>query len=231
MGKFLYIGKYFRGDIMFENLKKLNPEIPFYRITDNEFKKYGRVLDIDTSEIVAECEKIENPQSGSQYMLSVDSLENLNSSDAIRELIAGGCSAQIGLCWGYSSMMNAMEFHRCSEINIAATDLVLLLGLEYEMDGNEYSSDKIKAFYLAKGDAVEVYGTTLHFCPCQVSDEGFKCVVGLTEGTNDLLDKKVNDDKLLFKKNKWILCHDKNDALIEKGVYPGIHGINYEVKY
>ena len=235
MGKIsVYRQKYIevKGEnIMFENLKKLNSEIPFYRITDKEFEKYGRVLDIDTKEVVSECKKIEKPQSGSQYMLSVESLENLNSSDKIRELVAGGCNAQIGLCWGYNNMMNAMEFHRSSEINIATTDLVLLLGLEYEMEGNEYSSDKIKAFYLKKGDAVEVYGTSLHFCPCQVSDDGFKCVVGLPAGTNDILDKKYNDDKLLFKKNKWIICHDENTALIEKGVYPGIHGKNYEIKY
>jgi hypothetical protein len=70
----------------------------------------------------------------------------------------------------------------------------------------------------------------MHFCPCQVSDEGFQCVVGLTEGTNDLLDAP-SGDPLLFKKNKFLLCHDKNEGLIAKGVYPGLHGENLEVKY
>ena len=88
----------------------------------------------------------------------------------------------------------------------------------------------MKGFFLEKGDIAEVYATSLHFCPCQVSDNGFSCVVGLPKGTNDILDKP-STDKLLFKKNKWLICHDENTALIEKGVYPGIHGVNYEVKY
>ena len=36
---------------------------------------------------------------------------------------------------------------------------------------------------------------------------------------------------MLFAKNKWLICHDKNDALIKRGVYLGIHGKNYEIKY
>lgn len=215
---------------MLEKLKALNPDIKLFSVRDDEFKKYGRVLDFDTSEIIAACEKIAMPEENSKYLMSVDELENLDCSEEIRELIAGGCDAQIGLCYGYNSFMNGLEFHRSSEINIAVTPLVLLLGLEYEMCGNEYSSAKVKGFFLEKGDIAEVYATSLHFCPCQVSDNGFSCVVGLPKGTNDILDKP-STDKLLFKKNKWLICHDENTALIEKGVYPGIHGVNYEVKY
>ncbi len=215
---------------MLNKLKGLNPNIKFYDIHSEEFKKYGRVLDIDTAEIVSECEKTERPESGSQYMMSVPELENLNCSEKIKELAFGGCKAQIGLCHGYNSMMNALEFHKSSEINVAVTPLVLLLGLEYEMSGNEYAAENIRAFYLEKGDAVEVYGTSLHFCPCQTEDGGFSCVVVLPEGTNNVLDK-ASDDKLLFRKNKWLICHEDNRALIDRGAYPGIHGENYKVEY
>lgn len=215
---------------MIEKLRKLNPDIDIYSVRDEEFKRYGRVLDVDTSEIVNECEKIQMPDEGTEYILSVDALEKLECSEKIHELTAGGCEAQIGICMGHNSLMNALEFHKSSEINIAAEPLVLLLGLEYEMDGKEFASDKVKAFYLEKGDIVEVYGTTLHFCPCQVTDNGFKCVVGLPKDTNAPLDKS-SQDKLLFKKNKWLICHDENEALIQRGVYPGIHGKNFEIKY
>ena len=126
--------------------------------------------------------------------------------------------------------MNGLEYHRSSEVNVAATPLVLILGLQYEMDGCEYDASKVKAFFLEKGDAVEIYSTSLHFCPCQVSDDGFSCVVVLPKDTNTLLEKP-SEDKLLFKKNKWIICHDKNQGLIDRGVYPGLHGENYEIKY
>ena len=170
------------------------------------------------------------PETGSAYRMSVSELENLPCSDILKLRVIGGCEAQAGICHGYNSHLNALEFHRSSEINVAITPMVLLLGLQYEMDGKEYDSAKVKAFYLEKGDVVEVFGTSMHFCPCQVSDEGFSCAVVLPSGTNGVLDEKAQE-KLLFKKNKWLICHDKNEDLIERGVYPGLHGANYTIRY
>lgn len=215
---------------MLEKLREINPELKFYSIRDDEFKKYGKVLEIETSEIIKACENIPYPENGAGYIPSVDILENLDCAPLLRETTFGGCRAQIGITHGHSTFLNALEFHNSSEVNVAATPLVLLLGLRYEMEGNEYDASKVKAFYLEKGDAVEVFATTLHYCPCQVSDEGFSFVVVLPEGTNTELEN-APFDKLLFKKNKWIICHDKNGALIDKGVYPGVHGVNYEIKY
>lgn len=215
---------------MIEKLKKLNPEIEVFSVRDEEFKKYGKLLKLDTEEIVNECLKLDFPETGSEYKASVASLENSDISDVLREQMFGGCPAQIGITHGYNKSLNGLEYHKCSEINVAATPLCLILGLRYEMKGNEYDASKIKVFYLEKGDAVEIYSTSLHFCPCQVTDEGFSCVVVLAKDTNTLLDKPTGD-KLLFKKNKWIICHDKNRELIERGVYPGIHGTNYEINY
>ena len=215
---------------MIERLRRLNPDIDIYSVRDEEFKSYGKVLELDASELVDACGKIQLPEAGTEYALSVDCLEKLEGSERIREVTAGGCEVQIGICMGYNRFMNALEFHKSAEVNIAAAPLVLLLGLVYEMDGKEFLSEKVKAFYLEKGDVVEVYGTTLHFCPCQVSDDGFRCVVALPKGTNAPLDKSA-EDRLLFKKNKWLICHDENESLIQKGVYPGIHGKNFEIKY
>ena len=215
---------------MIERLRRLNPDIKLYSIKDEEFKKYGNVLNIDTEEIVEACGRLTPPDCGCEYMASVESLEGLNSSEKLKLLEFGGCPAQIGITHGHNTLLNGLEYHKSSEINIAATPLVLILGLQYEMDGYEYDSSKVKAFYLEKGDAVEVFATSLHFCPCQVDDKGFSCVVVLPAGTNTLLDAPT-DDKLLFKKNKWIICHDKNQSLIDRGAYPGIHGVNYEIKY
>lgn len=215
---------------MLEKLRKLNSEIEIFSIKDKEFKKYGNVLGIETDEIVEACEKLVFPEVGSEYIASVNNLENLDMSEKLRQIMFGGCEAQIGITHGYNNFMNGLEYHRCSEVNVAATPLVLFLGLQYEMEGNEYDSSKVKAFYMEKGDAVEIYATTLHFCPCQVADDGFSCVVVLHKNTNTPLDK-LSDDTLLFKKNKWIICHDKNQELINRGVYPGLHGINYEIKY
>ena len=215
---------------MIEKLRKLNPELEIYSVQDAEFKKYGKLLNINADEIVDACLGLKFPEDGSEYIPGVEKLETLKSSDLLRTITLGGCPVQIGITHGYNTLMNGLEFHKCAEINVAATPLCLILGLQYDMDGNEYDSSKVKVFYLEKGDAVELYSSTLHFCPCQVSDNGFSCVAALPKDTNTLLDEP-SDDKLLFKKNKWIICHDKNQNLIERGVYPGIHGVNYEIKY
>jgi hypothetical protein len=55
-------------------------------------------------------------------------------------------------------------------------------------------------------------------------------VVGLLRGTNTPLNEPVSD-KLLFRNNKWIIAHDENEALISKGVVPGIYGTNYKINY
>lgn len=215
---------------MIDKLRKSNPKLNIYSVHDEEFKRYGRVCDIDTSEVVEACKKIPLPESGSSYQLSVEELENLKSSELFKEITFGGCEAQVGLCMGYNTEMNALEFHNSSEINIAVTPLVILLGLRYEIDDKRYDSSKIKAFYLECGTMVELFGTTMHFCPCQVSDEGFSNVVVLPKDTNALLDAPSKDE-LLFKKNKWLLCHEKNDNLIKIGVFPGIYGENYKIQY
>lgn len=77
---------------------------------------------------------------------------------------------------------------------------------------------------------VEVYATSLHFCPCQVSDEGFGCVVALPKGTNVPLEEAA-EDPLLFRKNKWIIAHAENEGLIQRGVIPGIIGPDYKIEY
>ena len=56
------------------------------------------------------------------------------------------------------------------------------------------------------------------------------CVVGLAKGTNvDLEEKSKNP--LLFRKNKWIICHEGNEPLIAKGIVPAIKGINHQIKF
>ena len=59
----------------------------------------------------------------------------------------------------------------------------------------------MEAFLVPAGTAVEVYATTLHYAPCHVKDEGFRCVIVLPRDTNlDMEPVEVKDpeDRLLF---------------------------------
>jgi hypothetical protein len=216
---------------MLEMIRKLNANIPIFSVKDAEFLPYGRVLGgYEVSEIINECEKVKIPESGSAYKLSMSQLEKLDISGKLKTDCFGQMDIQVGMCFGHNKLLDGLEYHRSSEVNIAVTNMVLLLGKVYEMEDLRYASKNIKGFYVDKGKVIEVYGTSLHFCPCEVSSEGFSAVVVLHKGTNDLLDEEANDP-LLFKKNKWLICHKKAGSLIERKVYPGIYGENYEIRY
>lgn len=215
---------------MLNKLKELNQDIRIYSIHDDEFKKYGKVIDFDSSEFVKKSKELKFPESGSFYQASVKELEELSSGNTLRQILFGGLETQFGICHGYNDTMNGLEYHKCSEINIAVTPVVLILGIVFDMEGNEYDASKAEAFYLEEGDTIEMFATTLHYCPCQVSDNGFSSVVLLPQNTNTPLETKVADN-LLFMKNKWLICHDENKELIQDGAYPGIHGKNYQIKY
>lgn len=214
-----------------EKLREKNPDIKIYSVFDEEFKEYGVVInDIDLTEFISESEKLEFPKEGSLYLPSVESLEKCSSFPAVCERIFGNLKAQMGVTIGYSSFLNATEWHTCSEFNVAVTDLVLILGNRADLKNNTIDSSQMKVFFVPKGCAIEVYATTLHFCPCQVNDNGFICLVGLLKGTNVPLEEP-SSDKYLFRFNKWIIAHNDNTSLLDRGVMPGISGVNYEIKY
>lgn len=216
---------------MIEGLKKLNPSVAFYDVRDEEFVKYGRILDgYDIAEMQKAASDIPYPAEGSMYSASVDSFEALDIARKIQDEVFGTLPSQIGYCYGRNSFLGATEWHSCSEVNIALTDLVLILGTRTDIVDGKLDSADMKAFFVPRGTVLEIYATTLHFCPCQVHDEGFGCVVGLIKGTNLPLNTDV-DDKMLFRQNKWIICHENNEVLIGRGVMAGIYGENIEIKY
>ncbi len=208
-----------------EALQKANPHIPIYSVHNPAFKPYGRVMNMDTK---AFCETAEAavtlPEEGSKYLASVPELEALAAE--LREEACGQLDEQIGLCFGHSNRLNALEWHTCNEFNVAVRELVLLLAKRSDLDENgRLDAAKVKAFYLAQGEMIEVYSDTLHFCPCEVTKDGFSCIVGLQRGTNLPLENRTQG--LLWAKNKWLLAHEDNTPLVQRGAVPGIYGENW----
>ncbi|WP_195237657.1 DUF4867 family protein [Romboutsia sp. 1001285H_161024_C4] len=196
-------------------------------VNDSAFRKYGKILKNNIyDEILDVMEKVECPREVI-YNPSVKELENTYEIKVLSNEIYGGMPIQIGYCNGHNNKLNAVEYHRDSEVNIAATDLILLLGYQPDItDDFTYDSSKIEAFFVPKGTAIEVYATTLHYAPCGVDGNGFKCVVVLPKGTNTDIDfsiPKEGENMLLMARNKWLIAHE--DAKIENAVN-GIQGIN-----
>lgn len=216
------------------NLKELqekNPELKLYEIDDAAFAEYGkRITGADVKDIIEAGKKIAFPEEGSIYEASTPAFEELAIADWIQKNCYGELPTQVGYCYGHSNFLNAWEWHTSSEINIAVTDMVLILAKLKDYQSGTIDSSTAKAFLLHAGDMVEVYATSLHFCPCEVDKHGFGCVVALPEDTNVSLEEEA-ENPLLFRKNKWIVAHKENEGLIARGVLPGIIGPNYEIKY
>lgn len=218
---------------MLETLRELNPGLPFYSVSDPEFAAYGRVVDgMDLSDLAAAVADLPMPEKGqSAYEPSIDSLEKCASAAEVSRVLYGEMPTQAGCCWGYNSQMNALEWHQGSEINLAVGEpLVLLLATLFDLENGKLDASKVKAFVLKPGKAIEVYGTTLHYCPCQLSDNGFRCLVCLPKGTNTDL-KLPHEDKRLTANNKWLLAHEGCTSLLESGAVAGISGENWIVRY
>lgn len=215
---------------MLKTLQEKNTDLKIYDLSDAAFRPFGRVVSLDTAEIVAAAKTIQMPADGSMYVPTEPKFETLAVAKEIQNTFFGQMPTQMGYCWGHSNFLNAVEWHTSSEINIAVTPLILFLGRVQDIENTTISSDKMTAFYVPKGTALEVYATTLHFCPCEVQKTGFGCVVALPTGTNTDL-AVPSADPVLFRTNKWLLTHVENQVHIAKGVVPGVTGVNYEIRY
>ncbi|MCI5648073.1 MAG: DUF4867 family protein [Fusicatenibacter sp.] len=201
------------------------------KVTDEAFRPYGKVITgIDVSDIITAMEETPCPENV-VYEPSISSLEACKSADEIAYSLYGGMPIQIGYCNGNNYLLNAVEYHRDSEVNIAVTDMILILGKEQDITcDHTYDSSKMEAFLVPAGTMIEVYATTLHYAPCNVAASGFKAVVVLPKGTNTEIERgacHTPEDELLFARNKWLLSHP--DAKIE-GSVAGIKGENLSVR-
>ena len=213
---------------MLEALQKANPHIQIHSVHEAVFASYGRFIEEDTTEICAAAEKLPFPEEGSRYMAAEASLEATEFAKRLREEYCGQLDEQVGICYGHSNRLNALEWHTCNEFNVAVRPLVLMLAKRGDMDEKgRLDAAKVKAFYLAQGEMIEVYSDTLHFCPCEVTTDGFSSIVGLQRDTNlPLQDRK---QELLWARNKWLMAHEDNAPLVARGAVPGIYGENWTI--
>ena len=200
------------------------------KVTDPAFRKYGQVLEgYDFTGLIKEMKHTPVPEDVI-YVPSVEELEALDIMKDLQNKGYGGLPVQIGYCNGHNKKLNAVEYHRNSEINVAVTDIVLLIGHQQDIEPDHtYDTSKIEAFLVPAGTGIEVYATTLHYAPCHVNEGGFQCVVVLPKGTNTDLTfqtEKTGEDSLMTAKNKWLIAHE--DAKIA-GTFNGLKGENITI--
>lgn len=206
-------------------------------VKDPAFQKYGRVItNVDFTELIREMKKTPLPE-GVIYEPSVRELEALPVMQELSRITYGEMPIQIGYCNGHNSKLNALEYHRDSEINVAATDAVLMLGMLQDVEADyTYDTSKVEAFLVPEGTAVEVYAATLHYAPCGVDGKGFQVTVVLPRGTNYLLkgehpraagNTTDNEDCLITAVNKWLIGHAEGG--LDEGSFLGLKGKNLDI--
>ncbi|SDB22250.1 protein of unknown function [Pseudobutyrivibrio sp. YE44] len=205
------------------------------KVTDPEFTNYGRIIEGYEAEkkqiMEALRDKTPIPE-GTDYVAEETTLQSLAAADKITNSLFGGSPMQFGWCNGHNTKLNCLEYHRSSEINMGATDFILLLAKREEIVDHKLDSSKVKAFFCPAGTMIEVYATALHYAPCQAhKDSGFQVLVGLPKGTNvgcpDF--ERVNpEDKLLTATNKWLLAHPESSEA-KGGAVVGITGVNIDI--
>lgn len=209
------------------------------QVTDTSFRKYGKILTgIDFSEIYNVLEEMDYPEDV-EYAASFGPLEEPEFRQKLSNTLYGELSVEIGYCSGHNKMLNALEYHRSSEANVAVTDIILLLGHQSDITEDFiYDTAQLEAFFVPAGTAVELYATTLHYVPIGTKENGyaFKMGVVLPFGTNFPLGvtlgaeaekEKLPEEKLLFAKNKWLIAHEEGG---EEGAFIGLTGKNISVE-
>ncbi len=203
-------------------------------VYDPEFKRYGTVLEgFDYSELFKVCKAVSpKPLNSFTYTASVPEMETLRVAKDIENHVFGGMPVQFGFCNGSNHTMNCLEFHRTSELNIAIDSVILLLGCVADFEENyKLNTDTVKAFKVPAGVGVELFGTTLHYAPCNVEEDGYRVICVLPRGTNGERPEMANinaEDKLCMGTNKWLVAHNDAPEAVN-GAYVGLYGKNLTV--
>ena len=202
-------------------------------IYDASFRPYGQILTgYDTAALVSAMNAIPLPAVGVAYEPSIAALEQNVIFGQLQNNAYGGMPVQIGMCWGWNTKLNCLEYHRDSEINVGTGDFILLLARQEEIVDGALDTAKVKAFRVPAGAAVEVYATTLHYAPCHVNeDEGFRVAVVLPRGTNTGVPGAAplnEEDRWLTARNKWLLAHSESSEAAQ-GAHIGLKGENIDI--
>ena len=205
------------------------------KVTDPEFSRFGKVVKgYDFGPLLAKLVEVsEKPADHTIYVPSDPELEKEPVFTQLQDRAYGGMPIQIGYCNGNNYLLNCLEYHRDSEINIAADDAILILGRMEDIKDGKYDTANVEAFLVPKGCAVEVYATSLHYAPCTVEGtDGFRVIVVLPRGTNtDKPDYEpaCEEDRWMTARNKWLLAHPEAPEAAS-GAYIGLVGVNTDIR-
>lgn len=218
---------------LFTRCQFSNKHLHLKMITGSSFRKYGAIHDVgELSDYIAflNRQEIGASMGDETYIPSSPELEEMITSMYFKTNLFGAVDCQIGWYTGKANKLNALEFHKCAEILYLISPAVLLLGAVGDLECNTYHSDRLDAFFVPALTCVELFSSTLHFSPLAVMESGVRQIVVQQKNTNTpnlvKVDKKLEIDRLLLERNKWVIAHAEAKSLVDAGAYVGLVGEN-----
>lgn len=199
---------------------------------DNEFKRYGRIVEgFETDSVLNWLRENVTIPSGLVYVPREEAFMKMQIAQDIENRFFGGMSSNLGYVAGHGNTLNALEFHKCSEINLGLHDFILFLALRSEIGEDGILDTKyVKAFHIPKGVMIEMFAGTMHYAPCSFDKETGYCVfAACLEGTNSdcpRISPVSIEDKHLAGKNKWLYAHPDSNEVKVDGAPVGLRGEN-----
>ncbi len=228
-----------------------NQLIELIPVDDERFKEYGRIVDGFDMEPVLQWmqENVTIPE-GLNYVPREEAFMEMPIARDLEYRFFGGLSTNLGWVAGHGTDLNALEYHKCSEVNLGLYDFVLFLGRRTELDEEGMlDTDLIKAFYVPEGVMIEMYAGTMHYAPRSYDlNRGYCVFAACLAGTNgdlparDLLKANLPgdscadaqgqvtlEDRHLAGVNKWLFAHPESGEVLNDNAPIGLKGVNLDL--
>lgn len=210
-----------------ERLRSLNPGLDIRPVEDPGFARYGRILtEYDFRGLIDLVREFPVPATTNTYTAEIPAAREMAIHAELASSLYGEMPIQIGFGGGHCHSLNALEWHKGNEVNVAVTEFVVMLASLEDLEGGFLDTGRVRTFHLAQGQAVELYGTTLHYSPCNADSRPFRMLVVLPQGTNLPLAGGREAGDLLMARNKWLIAHPEAKGEIAEGARVAITGKN-----
>lgn len=201
------------------------------KVIDPALKVYGGVITgYDLSGPLEAVEQTPSPEDVT-YMPSLPGTEAPPAAKELENGIYGQILIQIGYCGRHNRKLNAIEYHRDSEVDITVDNLILILEKRQDIEEDHtYSISRMEAFPVPAGTMMEMYAATLHYASCYVKDEEFRYVIALPRDTNlgmEPVEMKDPKNKPLFVRDRWLTGYVRGGP--SEGASIGLRGENLSV--
>ncbi len=220
-------------------LRELNPSLAILHIEEAAFQRYGRVLHGYRTEGLQKLlagRKIASAHADYEPGCLTREAPASEIEPFARDVFGGLADLQVGCVHGRNAKLNALEYHKSSEVVVVGADMIVFVGLasDIEWASATYDLSRAQAFFVPRGTVFEMYPWCLHYAPAHASlAEGFRCAVILPRGTNTEIDfppNRAGEGRLLLGKNKWVLAHAEEESLRALAAHPGLRGVNVELR-